>query len=670
MISTNAFLKDRLLNARSLPRWIVFSLDLVLSASALWIAFLLRFNFDLVSIGHYPFYELLGTTLVLNVIFFYAFKTYSGIIRQTSLQDARKVLSATLICSFFLLGLSIIAKLYFREFILPLSVILIYLFSCSIFLFGYRLIVKAAFEYLSSEGLQHTNVVILGTSEAGLITLQALQKPQNGPRSEKIQVIAFLDHNSALWKKQLQGIPIFPICTTELTKLHKRRHIRQLIITEQIEDPQERDKLLNWCLEQKIKIRHTPPIFEWLQDDLQVKKIRDIRIEDLLNREIIDTHNQQLASALNDKVILITGAAGSIGSELVRQVGIYQPKKVILCDQAESPLHELWIEITKIFPTIDMVCYLANTRDKGQLEKLFYKHKPDWVLHAAAYKHVPMMERCPEMAILNNVKSTIHLAELSVKYHVEKFVMVSTDKAVNPTNIMGASKRLAEIFAQSYHSYLHEKRGSQNGHSRGTSFITTRFGNVLGSNGSVVPLFARQINEGGPVTVTHPDVVRFFMTIPEACQLVLEAAIMGQGGEIFVFDMGSPVKISDMARKMIQLAGLTPDIDIKIKYTGLRPGEKLYEELLATEEGTMATHHPKILIAKVREYDFDAIRKKFVNLIQLASEGRGWEVVQTMKQIIPEFKSNNSTYEKLDKKINDGVDKGPVSNLSMEKEHL
>ncbi len=644
-------LKKYLLNIRSLPRWFVLALDLACSAFAVWIAFLLRFNFDLVRIGQHPFYEFLGIVLVINLVCFYGLKTFSGIIRQTSLEDARKVLSATLLCTIILFCWNLVARILNWELILPASIALIYLFAASIILFGYRLVIKVFFEFLSRGGLQFTNVVIMGANEAGLITLEALQRSKrNKNNGERINVIAFLDGNPRLWKKELQGIPILPLRAGELSRLNKRSRIRQLIISEGGGDTDKRDQLITWCLKHKVKVRHIPPVFEWLQDDLQVRRIRDVRIEDLLNRDLINIHNKQVKNQIRGKVLLITGAAGSIGSELVRQVGKHQPQKVVLCDQAESPLHELWLETKNLFPFSEIVCYLADTRERGQMEKMFRKHRPKWVLHAAAYKHVPMMERCPEMAIINNVQSTIILAELSVKFQVEKFVMISTDKAVNPTNVMGASKRIAEIFTQSYHNYLHQSDAA-NGTQKTTSFITTRFGNVLGSNGSVVPLFSRQIKEGGPVTVTHKDVVRYFMTIPEACQLVLEAAIMGKGGEIFVFDMGTPVKISDMARKMIQLSGLTPDVDIKIEYTGLRPGEKLYEELLANEENTINTHHPKIMVAKVRRYPFKKVKTQMQELLLLAREGHGWEVVKYMKRIVSEFKSNNSNYEQLDQEL-------------------
>lgn len=656
MSTAISFINERLLRIRSLPRWFVFLFDLTCSSIALWTAFVLRFNFDLIQIGKYPVYELIGITLIINALFFYIFRVYAGIIRQTSMEDARRVVVALSCSVMVLFGWNVLAKIVNWDVSIPGSVLLIYFFTSTLILFGYRLGVKVIYELLLRGFMRHTNVAILGANEAGLITLNALHKYKKEKKGEDLlNVVAFLDSNPQLWKKQLQGIPIFPIKENVLERLHKRERVRQIIISEDIGAKEEKNFLIEWCLKKQVKVRHIPPMNEWIQDGLQVKRIRDIHIEDLLEREEIDIHNDLIEDQIKGKVLLITGAAGSIGSELVRQVGKYAPSKLLLCDQAESPLHELWLEARHKFPDIEVICYLADVKNLQQMKWLFKKYAPQWVLHAAAYKHVPMMERCPELAVLNNVLGTIYLSELSIEYKVEKFVMVSTDKAVNPTNVMGATKRLAEVFTQSLHTHFTEYmlksdgNGSMNGIKGQTAFITTRFGNVLGSNGSVVPYFTKQINEGGPVTVTHPDVVRYFMTIPEACHLVLEAAIMGKGGEIFAFDMGMPVKIDDLARKMIQLAGLVPGKDIQIAYTGLRPGEKLYEELLSTEENTLPTHHQKIMIAKVRKYPFEEIQDQFNTLIQLAEKGRSWEVVRQMKAIIPEFKSNNSVFEKLDK---------------------
>lgn len=653
MIIPISLIKERLPHVRSLPRWFVFLFDLLCSAVALLIAFLLRFNFDLLQVARYPLYELVAITLTVNMLFFYTFRVYAGIIRQTSMEDARRVLAA-LSCSVAILFCwNAFAQFGEWKVSIPGSISLIYFFTSSIILFGYRLCIKILYELLFSGRLHRTNVVIFGANEAGMVTLKALHSPGEWQEDAVLKVVAFLDPDPQLWKKQLEGIPIYPASGKILDKLYKRFHIRQLIISDDLVGKEERNFVIDWCLEKRIKVRHIPPMKEWIQDGLQVKRIRDVNIEDLLEREVIDIHNEMIENQIGGKVLLITGAAGSIGSELVRQTGTYSPSKLILCDQAESPLHELWLQTRNLFPATDVVCYLADVRNRQQMQKLFEKHTPNWVLHAAAYKHVPMMEKCPEVAVLNNVLGTIHLAELSVEHGVEKFVMVSTDKAVNPTNVMGASKRLAEIFTQSYHSHLYSRgadgEDSRSNKSSRTMFITTRFGNVLGSNGSVVPHFTKQISEGGPVTVTHPEVMRYFMTIPEACRLVLEAAIMGQGGEIFVFDMGSLVKIDDLARKMIQLSGLIPDKDIQIVYSGLRPGEKLYEELLTTGENTIPTYHQKIMIAQVREYSFSVVREQFKELIQLAKMGKGWEVVRLMKAIVPEFKSNNSVFEKLDK---------------------
>ena len=408
-------------------------------------------------------------------------------------------------------------------------------------------------------------------------------------------------------------------------------------------------KELGVFIENNIRILTTPyfsnydPQNEDKNDKQHIGAIESIKVEDLLERPTININTENVRNILSNKVVLITGAAGSIGSEIVRQVATHQPSGIILLEIAESPLHDLMMEIKPLFPTIKFIHVIADVRNMTMLEPIFKEYNPDVVFHAAAYKHVPLMEDFPPQAILTNVWGTKNIADLSVKYGVQRFIKVSTDKAVNPTNIMGASKRIAEIYVQS----LFLKLAKENQHC--TKFITTRFGNVLGSNGSVVPFFKKQIAQGGPITVTHPDIIRYFMTIPEASSLVLEAATLGNGGEIFVFDMGQPVKISDLAKNMIRLAGYVPGKDIEIVYTGLRPGEKLYEELLNQKELTIPTTNEKIMVAKVREYDFDKISMSIEQLILSAQEGKIFPTVQLMKDIVPEYKSKNSIYEKLDK---------------------
>ena len=387
---------------------------------------------------------------------------------------------------------------------------------------------------------------------------------------------------------------------------------------------------------------------DWLNGKLDTQQLQDINIEDLLEREVIKIHNEAIYSELKGKTILVTGAAGSIGSELVRQLLHYRPALIILCDKAETPMHELTLELQEKYKTANVKAYIGDICDRLRMEHLFEVYNPQMVFHAAAYKHVPLMEDNPSVAVLNNVLGTKNLAELSVENGVEKFVMISTDKAVNPTNIMGASKRIAEIFTQSYFRYINGDESTDTIKPNNiTKFVTTRFGNVLGSNGSVLPRFKQQLQKGGPITVTHPEITRYFMTIPEACVLVIEAGVMGNGGEIFVFDMGKPVKIADLARKVISLAGKKPDIDIKIVFTGLRPGEKLYEELLNNAENTRPTYHEKILIADVRQYDFDSVKKRVEKLIACAKQHYTLETVKLMKELVPEFVSNNTAYEKI-----------------------
>jgi FlaA1/EpsC-like NDP-sugar epimerase len=451
--------------------------------------------------------------------------------------------------------------------------------------------------------------------------------------------LAFVDDDKKKNKKVLDGIPI--VTLKELANLVKDQPIDELVIASFEISTKRKNELVDFCLDHDIKVLNVPPYSQWTEGSFASRQLRVIKIEELLERETIHIDNEEIRHQIAKKRVLVTGAAGSIGSEIVRQLLPYQPEMIILCDQAETPLHALELELNEIKTKVNYVPFLADITNEQRMEYLFEQFKPNYVYHAAAYKHVPMMEICPSEAIKNNIIGTRVIADLAVKYHVERFVMVSTDKAVNPTNVMGASKRLAEIYVQGL--------SKLNTHS--TRFITTRFGNVLGSNGSVIIRFKEQIESGGPVTVTHPNITRYFMTIPEACGLVLEAGSMGNGGEIFVFDMGQPVAIADLAKKMIRLYGLIPNIDINIKYTGLRPGEKLYEELLSDEESTIPTHHQKILIAKVRPVEFELIEPHFNSFNDLLKKSESEMMLVTkMKELVPEFVSNNSVFEKLDDK--------------------
>ncbi len=484
------------------------------------------------------------------------------------------------------------------------------------------------------------NVIIYGVGAPGVITKRTLERD----RRKNYNVVAFIDSRPSVQKQKLEGVPIYD-SRNDLERLLTENTIETLIISVEEIAPSNKNKIIDTCLKYNVKVQHVPPASKWINGELSVNQIRQVKIEELLERDPIQLDKDKIQEQTKGKNILITGAAGSIGSEIVRQLAHYNPGLLICLDQAETPLFELDNELKKSFPNLKYEIVMGDVRNAERLEKVFQVLKPDLVYHAAAYKHVPMMENNPSESILTNVLGTKICADLSVKYGVKNFVLVSTDKAVNPTNVMGASKRIAEIYTQSFNTYLRK-----NGNGQSTSFITTRFGNVLGSNGSVIPHFRKQIEAGGPITVTDPDVTRFFMTIPEACQLVLEAGAIGKGGEIFIFDMGEPVKIIDLAKKMVQLSGLELGKDIQIEFSGLRPGEKLYEELLATHENTLPTPHPKILVGRIREYEFDEIKKDIETLIELFDKQDNFAIVKKMKQIVPEYISNNSPFERLDTK--------------------
>lgn len=620
---------------RFMPRWVIFFIDLFLTGNALVLAYLLRYNFKTELIDGNDFIRGVSYGLAIYAVCFLVFRSYAGIIRHTNTQDAVRIWLTSTVAAFLLfVANSVTTSLYPPFLLMPTSVIIIHYFTVFLLLAGYRLLIKEIFAYAPRFASKKENVVIFGAGDLGLTTLRVITQERLHPW----RVVAFVDDNPKKVQKKLDGIEIFP--TQQLPQLILKYNVRQVIMAVRDLNLKRRGEVIDLSLGNGAKASAVPSVKEWLNGTFQVHQIQNIKIEDLLEREPIQLDNDEISRQVRNKRILVTGAAGSIGSEIVRQLAGYNPRVLILVDQAETALNDLGLQLKENYKGLSFRTFIGSVTDKLRMEYIFENFSPDLVYHAAAFKHVPMMEDHPREAVINNVLGTKVIADLSVRYGVDKFVMVSTDKAVNPTNIMGASKRLAEIYTQSYSKSL-EAEGK-------TRFITTRFGNVLGSNGSVIPRFKAQIEKGGPVTVTHPEITRYFMTISEACQLVLEASAMGTGGEIFVFDMGKSVRIADMARKMIVLAGLEPDRDIEIKYTGLRPGEKLYEEVLSDVEPTRPTYNAKIMIAETREYDFESVQESMLSLIESAMFESDWKTVRLMKFMIPEFVSNNSKFERLD----------------------
>lgn len=625
-----------LLPKNSTPRWIIIVIDQLLSLVGLFFAYLIRFDLKADTELILQEWKILSKSILVfflvKFVVFYVFKIHKGLVRHTSTDDLRRILFASVISSVLFLILGVLRNIYFDGFYLfPMSVLLIEFLTSFILISGLRFGVKLFYLESVKTKEKAERIVIYGAGVSGLITKRTIEKDS----LLSYELIGFVDDNKKMSGSRLQGVTIFH--SSKLESLIKSEGITQLILAIQNPSEENAKRVVDICLNNNVSVKKVPNPKSWINGEFTTKQIAKVKIEDLLGRKQIVLDECKISSELKDKIILVTGAAGSIGSGMVMQIAKYEPKMLILLDQAESPLYDLQNDLQYQFPNFKFEIVIGDIRNKNRMQRVFDFYKPQYVFHAAAYKHVPLMENNPSEAILTNIKGTKNLVDLSAEYNVEKFVMISTDKAVNPTNVMGASKRIAEIYAQTTNTF------SQ------TKFITTRFGNVLGSNGSVIPLFQRQIEQGGPITLTDERITRFFMTIPEACQLVLEAGAMGEGGEIFVFDMGESVKIIDLAKKMIKLSGLEIGKDIEIKITGLRPGEKLYEELLAADENTLPTHHPQILKAKVRTESNETLAL-IEELIGLFENQRNEDIVMKMKEIVPEYISNNSEYELLDRK--------------------
>jgi FlaA1/EpsC-like NDP-sugar epimerase len=635
------------------PRWIIFTLDLTICFISLTIAYLIKHNFDFSNLDYLEFSRNVLITTVISTAVFVTVKSYAGIIRYTSAQDTFRILYAVIVANstFFLINMGFVAT--GNSALISNGILIITGLASFLMLITYRVLIKYFFIYIKNLKLDTVRIMIYGAGEAGVATKRTFD---HDPVVNK-NIIAFVDDDQRKMGKTIDGVKILD--AKNLVELIVEHQLDEIIFASYTIPKDRKAEIVEVCLEHGIKVLNIPPPNVWTDGKLQTTQIKNVNIEDLLGRKTIDIDIEGIGNQLKNKRILITGAAGSIGSEIVRQLTKFEVGLIILCDQSETALHDLYLELTESTKNQNFHAFIGDVRDDRRMDNLFSTFKPHYVYHAGAYKHVPLMEENPCEAIKANVLGTKTIADKAVKYGVQKFVMISTDKAVNPTNVMGASKRIAEIYVQSLNNSLHHRdHVFSNGLSYIndlevkpiTKFITTRFGNVLGSNGSVIPRFKQQIEKGGPITVTHPDITRYFMTIPEACRLVLEAGCMGTGGEIYVFDMGKSVKIVDLAKKMIQLAGLVPNQDILIEYSGLRPGEKLYEELLNDNENTMPTHHEKIMIGKVREYQFDDVQVQIYKLIEHARRNEDMEVVRQMKSLVKEFKSKNSIFETLDAK--------------------
>lgn len=643
-----------ILNFKFVPRWVIQLVDFVILTSSFAFSYFFIKHFEFIEIyrGHFFIYS--GLFAVVSSVVFYLMRIHTGLIRYSNVKDIVRIFLAVLVSSFFyVIAEKLIIQQIFQIHSLAIGrVLFLNFFMASSLLVILRLAVKELFHFAKQIGsAKKQGVLIYGANPETILLKNAIESVQNN----SFNVIGFLEKKHKNKNSYLEQKKIFHL--KDLPVLKNKHQVEKLLLLNEDVRGTEEKAIIDQCLQIGIKVITVPPSAEWVSGKLNFNQIQELRVEDLLQRDPILLDKQNISEEIYNKRILVTGAAGSIGSELVRQILHFKPKVLILCDQAESFLYELQLEIKDKFPEAVIVPFIGNVQNYKRMEVLFREHQPQMVFHAAAYKHVPLMEDNPSEAILANVLGTKNIAELSLIFRSEKFVMVSTDKAVNPTNVMGASKRIAEMYVQSLKKIpqeLFEGKKFPNAllkyiQNSKTAFITTRFGNVLGSNGSVLNRFRSQIQKGGPVTVTHPEITRYFMTIPEAVQLVLEAATMGKGGEIYVFDMGAPVKILDLATQMIRLAGLEPDKDIKIEFSGLRAGEKLYEELLNDKETTLPTHHEKIKIANVIAKSYDQVLYDIEELIGLCESNDSMQIVRKMKEIVLEFESNNSQFEYLDK---------------------
>lgn len=633
----------RYLSTKVLPIWMILFFDVIIVIVSVLLAYLLRYNMP----GLLESYMGIGKNVVIitlvNIVFFRVFRTYSNILRFSSFVDIIRIIISLTVAYGVLMGAEGIYRYMTGNSRILISLLFIAYAANCFLMITFRIVVKTFFEVFTTSFKKSANVFIYGAKEAGVNIAKAIRIGMK----EHYRLRGFIADEPELIGKVMMGVKVYAN-DVDLFDVMADKGTQTIIVSPAKLNKLKDNHLTDTFLDNRIKLLTAPPLSEWNTNTLSSSQLKEIQIEDLLQRDAISVDIRKIASHLEGKRVMITGAAGSIGSEIMRQVASFNPYNLILVDQAETPLHDIRLELLDKWRNIDAKTIVANVTNQSRMDSIFRKYKPQYIFHAAAYKHVPMMEDNVSEAVQVNVLGTKTMADLAVKYQAEKFVMISTDKAVNPTNVMGCSKRIAEIYVQALARKIQQTKESE------TNFITTRFGNVLGSNGSVIPRFKEQIKKGGPVTVTHPEIIRYFMTIPEACRLVLEAGSMGHGGEIFIFDMGEPVKIHDLAKRMINLSGCGDSV--KVVFTGLRHGEKLYEELLNVKELTKPTYHEKIMIAKVQEYNYDNVGNQIDVLVDLSYSSNPMQIVEAMKSIVPEYISKNSQFEMLDKHDDDDND--------------